>query len=993
MIRNKSTLLIFICLLLSNFVAQAQTHTIQEADSLHQLGRTYLNDGKLIEGRKYTLQAMEVRKNLLGEVSCQYITSLNNYAMSFAIEKNYSKAAELQEHVMELCAKLKKPHKDLGMYTVNMTRFSYLCGNKEKAVKYGEQALPLVDKFGEMYELLLNILGEVYTDIGNEKDIQRIMALTDEHNKHELSKDCHEPKCMLEKAQYYMAMNDNANAKDCFLKVLSMPMEKEMKEKVYNDFAKYLFSVNDYVSGTDYLLSAANIRKELDGNKKTETYANIMNRAGIYSYLGGNYQQAIGCYSEAIDIYAIINNPEAIKKSVECYNDQGNAYSALHDYTNATICFQKVVSYYESTDKNSEAYPKALLRVATAEKFNKEYDNSIEHYKQAMSLFEKMNMSEEYTNAANSLKLCYAYAKKNVEVDSKNDKANISQQKKLDKIIDEELKSLNLTKTYFSKMAYAKTLGTIAGCYKQKKDYTNALTYYKQYVEALRNGVRDEFRMQSESERMTTWMKDIIFNIKDLQSLLLDISEDKTVLKNELPSLIYDIELLSKGVLLKSSIEFEKVISLKGDAKLKKVYEQSKQNEEEIVRLRQNPKTEDNLNKLLKLLEHNKSLQLQLYKGCAEFADFTNYISYGWRDVQREMKEKDVAIEFVAIKENVFDKDNEIVALVLTKEKPFPIAIPICTLEEAKRMKDDNNLFEKQGNPVWGALSTYLSDRHRIFFSPDEDFNSIGIEYLLYNGLPLSEQYEVYRLSSTKEICYQHDKTSNRKVAMFGDVNYNDVAMSDNTINTQQDDPRSNDELGDFADLTNTRREINEVQSILKENKVQDILRYTGEQASSVAFKNLTNSNVNILHIATHGMYKNVQKSTDIESMTNSFLVFAGANVEKGCYVTAADVATMNLRQCDLVVLSACETGLGKNGEDGVFGLQRGFKNAGVHTLMMSLKNVYDESTAEIMISFYKHYMDGLSKREALVKAQQEIRNEGYKDAKHWASFILLDAY
>ena len=126
--------------------------------------------------------------------------------------------------------------------------------------------------------------------------------------------------------------------------------------------------------------------------------------------------------------------------------------------------------------------------------------------------------------------------------------------------------------------------------------------------------------------------------------------------------------------------------------------------------------------------------------------------------------------------------------------------------------------------------------------------------------------------------------------------------------------------------------------------------------------------------------------------MSNSLLVFAGANLKGDAVVTAADIAKMNLRRCDLAVLSACETGLGKLSDDGVFGLQRGFKNAGVHALLMSLKNVHDEATADLMISFYTHLIEGMTKREALVKAQQEIRESGYKDAKYWATFILLDA-
>ena len=196
-----------------------------------------------------------------------------------------------------------------------------------------------------------------------------------------------------------------------------------------------------------------------------------------------------------------------------------------------------------------------------------------------------------------------------------------------------------------------------------------------------------------------------------------------------------------------------------------------------------------------------------------------------------------------------------------------------------------------------------------------------------------------------------------------------------------------------FADLGNTLREVNDIQAVLTGKGVKEVLKLRDTEASRDAFTGLTDSKVNLLHIATHGMYKSEKQLTDAESMQNSFLAFAGANLEDKALVTAADIAKMNLRNCDMAVLSACETGLGKLGGDGVFGMQRGFKNAGVHTLLMSLKNVYDESTADLMISFYRHLMDGSSKREALVKAQQDIRSKGYKDPKYWATFILLDAF
>ena len=78
-------------LLLFSFVALlSYAQTKQQADSLHQQGRAYLNEGKIAESRECTRQAMEMRKTLLGEVSEDYITSLNNYALTFCMEENYT---------------------------------------------------------------------------------------------------------------------------------------------------------------------------------------------------------------------------------------------------------------------------------------------------------------------------------------------------------------------------------------------------------------------------------------------------------------------------------------------------------------------------------------------------------------------------------------------------------------------------------------------------------------------------------------------------------------------------------------------------------------------------------------------------------------------------------------------------------------------------------------------------------------------------------------
>ena len=110
--------------------------------------------------------------------------------------------------------------------------------------------------------------------------------------------------------------------------------------------------------------------------------------------------------------------------------------------------------------------------------------------------------------------------------------------------------------------------------------------------------------------------------------------------------------------------------------------------------------------------------------------------------------------------------------------------------------------------------------------------------------------------------------------------------------------------------------------------------------------------------------------------------------------LTAKEIAALDLGNTDLAVLSACETGVGAISGDGVFGLQRGFKLAGVKSVMMTLWKVDDNATERLMTEFYKHWLDGGNARDALAKAQDAIRHTpGWEDPKYWAGFILLDFF
>lgn len=978
--------LILLLLTLATITASAQNQ--HEADSLYNLGRELVNNGKVAEGRPIAQQAMEMYKTLHGEVSDDYINALNVYAASYGQEKDFKTATQWELQVMDLCERLGHEHPRIGLFYENMGFFAYMADDYQNATKYWELALPYEEKFSDKYAKMLQGLGMMYEALGDIDGMTRMMQLMEEHNQHELSLDCEEVKCMLERCDYYSSTGDNPTAKEWYLKAVAIA-EGEEKIQVYESFARFLaMTMRDYAPGAEYQLAAANLRKTMHG--ENEAYFLSLNTAGLYSYFGKQYQQAIDCYTPVAAFYRQYDTRAARGNLAKCEKNMGNSYSALKEYSKAIECFRHVVDYYETYDQASEDYPKAIERLATAEKFNKDYDNAITHYKQAMAIFEKRNMMEAYGETASELQLCYYYAGINEEVDTKEDQVKAQRNAKLDQLIKEEQENLQLTHDYLGELVYARSLGTIAGCYNLKEEYANAIDYYQQYMNAIRTALQSEFSMQGETERMATWNEEKN-EIQELKELLVNLPVGNEVLIDDLTALVYDAALLSKGILLNSSIAFEKVLTDNANPQLQTLYEKIKSNIAEIERLRVEAQTDDDLEKIVALTQENHALQLQLYKGCKELADFTDYIAYTWKDVQNALGDSDIAIEFLAIEEGPFDNENYMAALVLTKDHPYPIAVPICNLAEVKVMSTFEQLYELDGM-VWTNIGKLLEGKQRIYFSADGGFNHIGIEYLKYNGKPLSEQFEVYRLSSTKELCMRHQRPHMDYIALFGDISYDEKATLSESTEIDLLALRGVDAR--FDPLKSAKQEIAEIESILKA-KASDIAKLTGTEASQTAFLKLSGSKVNLIHVATHGSYLSSEKQTEAESMENSILAFAGANDYEFTHdgiLTAADIAKMNLRQCDLVVLSACETGLGKLGDDGVFGLQRGFKNAGVHTLMMSTKEVYDQTTADMMVSFYRHIAEGMGTREALVAAQQELRAAGFTDAKYWATFILLDA-
>ena len=373
----------------------------------------------------------------------------------------------------------------------------------------------------------------------------------------------------------------------------------------------------------------------------------------------------------------------------------------------------------------------------------------------------------------------------------------------------------------------------------------------------------------------------------------------------------------------------------------------------------------------------------------------------GWQDVRRRLKEHDIAIEFLQGKRYIY-------ALALTKECQHPSIIKLCTREN-KRVSF-HNIYETANayNDIWKRIVELKPGIKNIYFSPCTMLEDCGIEYAMTSdGKFMCDKFNMYRLSNTRQIADFYIKRNTiANTITFGGMQYyidddeNQAPYNNTNINPIRN--TSGISRGAIDGIPNLPGSLNEVVSItnyLKENK-NIIQCYTQLNATEEQFKSLSGKDVSCILLSTHGITyskKNIL-SYDQKSLNSSALLFTGAENSIEAYaenkfsttndgiLTAKEISEMDLRHVDMVILSACDSGVGT--------LMYGLKMAGVRTILMSLHKVDDDATQILIKSFFRNLINGETKRQSFVKAQSYLRgydNHRYNDPKYWAAFILLD--
>ena len=399
-----------------------------------------------------------------------------------------------------------------------------------------------------------------------------------------------------------------------------------------------------------------------------------------------------------------------------------------------------------------------------------------------------------------------------------------------------------------------------------------------------------------------------------------------------------------------------------------------------------------------------------------------------WRMVQERLKPDACAIEFIQ-----YEKygQQQMGALVL-KNTGNPVFIQMAapdsvmqyetqfyfTVSEALKSFRNNRLSGESDringlyndstglfNYIWNnELIKAIGGSRDVWFAPDGYVHQLAIEYMLPERL---SHISCHRLSSTRILLNQEETPSYEKALIVGGIDYN---TSDAIIANGNDAAafRYVFNNGKPTTFTNLGNSLNEAKEICKlRNNTKDTL-LVGALAMEQSFRQIC-SGYSIIHISSHGMFNaaSTPQGTDLKqnlsdnSLSHSLVAFSGINytLKKDGFdenlqdgiLSAREMASLDMSKVELVVLSCCETGLGFVTPDGVYGIQRGLKNAGAKAIICTLWDIDDEASCFFMIHFHQYLKEENNLYKAFYKARESMKEE-YDEPNYRDAFILIDA-
>lgn len=562
--------------------------------------------------------------------------------------------------------------------------------------------------------------------------------------------------------------------------------------------------------------------------------------------------------------------------------------------------------------------------------------------------------------------------------------------------------------------------------------YKESIMYSNEMATFLKEDAVNKFGYLDGMAREKYWERNNLMLVY-ANSMMLKLHGDSSSIK------VYDNLLFSKGLLLKTSNHIKNSVYESGDSELIKAF-----NEITLYqsRLAQNKVPRDSIGIIKIAISY---VEKKIMSRLSEYADYNKFMSYTWKDIRDNLDNKEAAIEFVPLFNIPENKDTIIAyyaAAIVKKSYKEPQIIGLCTnafldsLTHRESGLRPNKYVNRLYNgtrgvdlyeAIWKPLENSLRGIKTIYYAPSGLLSSISFNAIKVDNKCLSDIYDMRLVSSTSEVIEMKNKKSNlpKEAVIYGGIKYDvsdEVLLAEargytHEANAANSFRGSEQARGVWGYLPGTKEEAETINNTLKKSGISTRL-FEGESANEESFKALSHKGSNrYLHIATHGFFLkdskdittnqfvlnnySIDKDKALTPMQLTGLLFAGANrawknsnvipgIEDGI-LTADEISHIDLRGTEVVVLSACTTGLGDfSSPEGVFGLQRAFKLAGVKTIIMSLWEVSDEATSKLMQLFYENISHGMETHNAFRKAQFELKKQN-DNPFEWAGFVLLD--
>jgi tetratricopeptide (TPR) repeat protein len=913
------------------------------AETLNNLGNLYNTMGDYKYAEPYYKQALEIRKKALGEEHPKYASSLNNLGNLYKTMGDYKSAELYLKQSLEIKKKaLGEEHPDYASSLNNLGILYKTMGDYKSAELYLKQSLEIIKKaWGEehpKYASSLNNLGILYDKMGDYKSAELYLKQSLEIRKKALGE---------EHPDYAETLNNLGNLYD---------------------------KMGDYKGAELYYKQSVEIKKKALGEEHPK-YASSLNNLGELYKTMGDYKSAELYLKQSLEIIK-----KALGEEHPIYasslNNLGNLYDKMGDYKYAELYYKQSVEIRKKAlGEEHPDYAETLNNLGELYKTMGDYKYAEPYYKQALEIRKKA-LGEEHPDYASSFK-------------------------------------------------------NIADLYSKTNRTKEALSIYNTCFAILNKNISVNFEWLNDNEKELLWKKNNSF-YNDIDNFV-----SANVIKlPELAGLSYNSNLFTKSKLLETTINKDNYYT-----EIQEIRERLSFLRKKIDKLDDN----DALN-YKKLVAEADSLDTKLTQSWPAYAQQKKNLSITWDQVQANLSNDEAAIEFVRFKSDI-DSNYHYNALIIRKNDVNPILVNLCNEKQLKEIGNKEG-FSAYYPLVWAPLEAYLTGIKTIYYSPTGLLYTVPFHALYAqkdkgdvvsynkktrqlnttaeeNAAFLSDKYTLHQLTSTRYLAMGLKEKSNDKIptsiALVGAVNYDYLPTSTKTSLKNKDyASRGSNAIGPLPYLEGTKTEVETINKTLNKNGWESVL-IEGNEATEENIEKLENQNSKgVLHIATHGfafaepkgmdstINKNSAKyylSYNKDPLKRSGLILAGANwawigsdefkklnpdAEDGI-LTASSVSLLNLRKTKLVVLSACETGLGKiEGSEGVFGLKRAFKLAGVEQIIVSLWEVPDNETMELMTLFY----DDLAKTQnpivSFEKAQKTMKNNYPTRPDLWAGFVLV---